>query len=324
MGNMKVIACIFTSWFINAASVLGDVKLDTLAESAMARNYKETGDLFGDEDFEIAADSNDTGGPTWTKVEGKKMIDIATSAGNKHVFGLDEDHNLWHRGGIYGEWEKLESPGTLKDIDVNGDGTAIWAVDNKGGSWLRQGYDAEWEKLSGFFLSYVSVSADSVNVWGINSSGVAYWRPGKSVTSYWQVRAGAVTKTAVSGDGGIVWAVNGSGDTFCWDLKKAGGFSKGKGNWQAYSRQYNIGIKFKNIDVAADGSIIYATSYDNELYTATDCFDPQYLKQYKKENGGWTKVEGGKAAKVSVTGYGDYVWAIDGDNDVWYIHNDKE
>jgi len=289
----------------------------------LARNYEKVG---YEVDLEIKADSEDTfiSGVNWRKVEGKKMIAIATSAGNKHVFGLDEDHNLWHRGGFYGEWEESESPGTFNEIDVNGDGTAVWAIDNKGDGWLRQGYDVEWEKLSGFALKDVTVSADSVNVWGINTKGVAYWRPGKSETSYWAVRAGSVTKIAVSGDGSKVWATNGSGDTFCWDWKKAGGFIKGKGNWQAYSRQYNIGIKFKSIDVAADGSIVYAASYDNELYMATDCFDPQYEKQYKKEDGGWTKVEGGKAAKVSVTGYGDYVWAIDGNNDVWYIQNDKE
>jgi len=316
---MKISVCIFASWIFHRASVLGDATLDTMTDPVMVKNYEETGDMFGDEDIEITADGKASKGPTIWKIVGKKFIDISVSAGNKHVFGLDENRGLWHRGGYYGEWEASQSPGNFVEIDTNGDGTAVWAIDTEGTGWLRQGYHAEWEKLSGFVLTFIGVSADGVNVWGVNNRGVAYWRPGKSETSYWEQRAGAVTAVTTSGDGKSVWAVNKSGDTFCWDPKKAGGFAKGKGNWQAYSRQYNIGIKFKSIDIAADASVVYAASFDNELYAATDCFDPKFNKEYKKENGEWTKIAGPKVSRVSVEAYGEYIWAIDDVGDVLYI-----
>jgi len=317
---MKISSCIFASWIFHAASVLGDATPDTMIDPAMVKDYEVTGDMFGDEDVEITADVEESSEPKWFKVSGgKKCIDIAVSAGNKHVFALDENRGLWHRGGYFGEWEESQSPGNFVEIDTNGDGTAIWAIDTEGNGWLRQGYTAEWEKLSGFVLTFIGVSADGVNVWGVNTKGVAFWRPGKSETSYWQQRAGAVSVVSTSGDGKSVWAVNKSGDSFCWDKNKAGGFAKGKGNWQAYSRQYNIGIKLKSIDIAADASIVYAASFDDELYYATDCFDPKFDKTYKKENGEWKKIGGGKASKISVEGYGKVIWAIDADNEVWMV-----
>lgn len=316
---MKISSCIFASWIFHTASVLGDATIDTMIDPAM--DYKGIGDLFGDEDAEIAADAEEFA-PVWFKVSGgKKFIDISVSAGNKHVFALDENRGLWHRGGYHGEWEASQSPGTFVEIDVNGDGTAVWAIDTEGTGWLRQGYTAEWEKLSGFVLTFIGCGADGVHVWGVNTKGVAFFRPGKSETSYWQQRAGAVSVVTTSGDGKSVWAVNKSGDSFCWDKDKAGGFAKGEGNWQAYSRQYNIKMKLQSIDVAADASVVYAATTDNEIVYATDgdCSDPKWNKTYKKENGAWKKIGGGKASKISVEGYGEYIWAIDDNKEAWYI-----
>lgn len=262
------------------------------------------------EDSYMTADAGE-GACSVKKIDGK-MKDVAASAGNKHIFGLDMDGKLFHRGGVFGKWEPQDEgvAGSFKEVDINGDGTEVWAVANDGVVWLRQGYNSDWEKLTGTVLTFITVSADSESVWGATVNSNIFWRPGKKIgnNAYWRGVGGVLSQVGVSGNGLTTWAINPKGDTFC---------NKGPGThaaaWNAMSRAKTTGIKMKMLDVAADASRVWAVSSDDKVYYRDACSG-----NCAGCGGEWID-SGVSAAQLSVAGYGDRVWATTVAGDVLFI-----
>lgn len=69
---------------------------------------------------------------------------MAANCKGDHVWGVNQNDDIYHRKGHHGKWEQI--PGKLKQISVAGkNGQFVWGVNANDDIYFRHGYKGEWK-----------------------------------------------------------------------------------------------------------------------------------------------------------------------------------
>ena len=72
---------------------------------------------------------------------------VCVSADGQHVWGVNENDEIYYRFGKDGKWEKID--GRLTQISVSADGQHVWGVNKDDDIFYRFGKNGKWEKKDG-------------------------------------------------------------------------------------------------------------------------------------------------------------------------------
>jgi len=68
----------------------------------------------------------------WSEVRGR-LCQVATSADGCHIWGVNSEHDVFYRAGLWGEW--LPVGGKLIQVACSSDGYRVWGLDPTGNLW---------------------------------------------------------------------------------------------------------------------------------------------------------------------------------------------
>lgn len=95
-------------------------------------------------------------------------------------------------------------------------GDVVCGVNSSGKIYCKNKTDSTWTNVSGT-LSNISVSSDG-SLYGVNSSGLLYYKPSYTTTTGWKQLSTPVTLNSISASNNVICGVNtSSSKAYCSD-----------------------------------------------------------------------------------------------------------
>ena len=118
------------------------------------------------------------GTASWEYIHGFKCKHISVSAYGHFIGAVRGDGTIWRRNGREGSWEM--QGGMAKQVYV-ADKDSVWSVNDANNLHLRLPEDtvgSKWRRQAAY-LSQISVSEGSEDIWGVDENGDVWYRIGK-------------------------------------------------------------------------------------------------------------------------------------------------
>ena len=179
---------------------------------------------------------------------------ISVSDGGAEVWGIDREGSLAHQ--VSNKWVVVPTDTKMQDVEVSGDGSAVWCVDVEHSIHVFTIADQKWDIKSGYLqqlsliqggsevcginlynevyrwsswrdwdsdweridgeLFHISMSDDGYHIWGIGASNTVWYKAGRR--GYWLKIPGRLTKVKVSRDGSKVYGIDVHGGLWAFEL----------------------------------------------------------------------------------------------------------
>jgi len=237
----------------------------------------------------------------WKRYSGIKLSKISVSSNAHHLWGVDSTNKIYYRHGHTGhKWVSV--PGKLTEVSALNSGY-VWGVDPANNIYTRREkevkHDQEWLLAPGR-LSFIQASGDGKHIWGINSFGKVFYRPG--INALWFHMPGNRLKLITLSNNGYHIYGLGSGP------KKQLWYRQGVfGKWQL---QKEGSGKFKDIAISGNGYYLWALDVAGYIYYRTMSEKWKHIGDYKPVIRRPMKLR-----QILVSTDGNHVWGINLRND---------
>jgi len=261
-----------------------------------------------------------------------KMKFVATSADNKHLWGISPQGKPYYRTGS-SNWQSVPLDDKLRKIFVSEDGDKIWAINEDGKVLFREGgingsFDlapgSQEEKWTDLYVTTFDKELYAVN--GLDGNKLTkelYFVNGLDernhyLTKGWSTSEGWIDtfdrdygSNLDSNDGEVnlinfsssiygrpTWGVDDNDNVWYNEFGATLGWEKVSG-------------KFKSITVSADGQHVWGTNYAGIIFYRNGKY------------GYWRSVQSvrSRANQIAVSGDGSWVYGVTRNNDVFSVKN---